>query len=264
MSLAKTYCKEIIRELDVIPVYKPGAPVSVGDVISFGNGLFKPRPIGSFSHVTSLNNLKVKYDVNIDPNPDSYIFTSEGAVGASFKANANAASKASGTLSVGFAREGATYLAAADCSVHYINDVPKVEQQLMSKTGQVDWKNCFIVTAVTIASKALVMQSKSSEAYLTIEGDVKALDDQDASGFDANMELKVTKYGHAAFFKDWSPNVTVFFTLARFKKKFLGNWNVSARTMSTSILLNRETDSFELRGVDPSELIIEDLEKAIL
>ena len=39
--------------------------------------------------------------------------------------------------------------------------------------------------------------------------------------FDANLSLKISKYKEASFLKDWSDNVSVFFKLVRYRRKFL-------------------------------------------
>jgi hypothetical protein len=255
MNLAKAYCKEISKGLDKIPVYLPGTPVAVGDIISFGNGLLNSRPIGSFKHVSSLASLGVSFSEKDDPDPDPYRFASTGAVGVSFDAGANASGKGEGKLNVTFSREGATYLAAVDCRVHRMEDTSELEAQLLPHSTRIDWKNCFIVTSVTVAGKALIMQSSSNTASLTVEGSVSGLQPGQQISVPVSASVKVNAYRDSAFIKDWSDNVTVFFTLARFRKKLLGDWGV--RT-TFSLLINEPTDAYQLIPISPQEIFLEE------
>jgi len=259
MSLAKDYCKEIIKELDKIPVFLPGTPVNVGDIITFGNGFTKPRPVGSFDPVSKLSSFGVSYQVQNekDSDSDSYLYASKGAVGVSFTADANVATVGKGKLEINFNKEGATYLAAIECIVKSIIDTSNLEKQLEPHKNSIDWKNCFIVTSVTIAKRALIMQSNSQSASLVIEGDVKGLQTGSELDVDANISIKINTYKDSAFIKDWSENVTLFFTLARYRKKFLGDWGL---TTKKAMYLNNDSDDFELTPVYPDDLLMDELE----
>jgi hypothetical protein len=257
MSLAKDYCKEIIKELDKIPVFLPGTPVSVGDVITFGKGFVKPRPIGSFDPISKLSSLGVTFQEQDDADPDPYLYASKGSVGVSFTADANAATVGKGKLEINFNKEGATYFAAVDCKVKSIVDTSNLEQQLEPHKNSIDWKNCFIVTSVTVAKRALIMQSNSQSASLVIEGDVKGLQTGSELDVDANISLKINTYKDSSFIKDWSENVTVFFTLARYRKKFLGDWGMATKK---AMYINKDTDNYELTPVYPDDLLMDELE----
>ncbi len=255
MSLAKTYCKEIIRELDKIPVFLPGTPVSVGDIITFGKGFVKPRPIGSFDPISKLSSLGVSYQEEDDENPDTYLYASKGSVGVSFIADANAATVGNGRLEISFNKEASTYFAALDCTVKSIVDAGNLEPQLDIHKKKIDWKNCYIVTSVTIAKKALIMQSNSQNSSLVIEGDVKGLQAGANMSVDANISVKINTYKDSSFIKDWSDNVTVFFTLARFRKKFLGDWGLATKK---AMYINQDSDIYELTPVYPDDLLLEE------
>lgn len=251
MGLAKDYCKEIIKELDKIPVFLPGTPVKVGDVITFGKGFIKPRPIGSFSPVSKLSELGIQIEVDNDNDPDPYLYASKGSVGVSFTADANAASTGQGKLDINFRKEGSTYLAAVDCTVSSIKDTSNLEALLKPHKNKIDWKNCFIVTSVTIAKKALIMQSNSESASLTVEGDVKGLQTGAGVNIDASASVNIKTYTDSSFIKDWSDEVTVFFTLARFRKKIFGDWSIKTKS---AMYINDDNDSFELTPLYPEDI----------
>ncbi len=251
MGLAKDYCKEIIKELDKIPVFLPGTPVKVGDVITFGKGFIKPRPIGSFSPVTKLSELGIEIEVEEDNEPDPYLYASKGAVGVSFVADANAGSSGKGKLDINFRKEGSTYLAAVDCRVDSIKDTSDLDVMLEPHKNKIDWKNCFIVTSVTVAKKALIMQSNSESATLSVEGDVKGLQTGTDVDINASASVNIKTYTDSSFIKDWSDEVTVFFTLARYRKKFLGNWGLKSKS---AMFINDSYDSYELTPLYPEDI----------
>lgn len=160
-------------------------------------------------------------------------------------------------LEINFNKEGATYFAAIDCKVKSMVDTSNLEQQLETHKNSIDWKNCFIVTSVTVAKRALIMQSNSQSASLVIEGDVKGLQTGSELDVDANISLKINTYKDSSFIKDWSENVTVFFTLARYRKKFLGDWGMAT---NKAMYINNDSDNYELTPVYPDDLLMDELE----
>lgn len=258
MSLAINYCKELARELRQNAVYLPGVDVDPGDIITFQEGnIFGPKPIGPFKKVANLSDLGIKLETEQDQNPYSYVYASKGSVSVSFNAGANAGTAANGKLSVNFSKEGSTYLSAVECKQERFKDISNLEELLSPHKSEVDWKQCFIVIAVTVASKALIMQSNTTSASLEIEGEVKGLQpipggsilkNQDVN---ASMQLKINSYKEASFIKDWSSNIPVFFQLVRYKKKFLGGWDVKSARKD---LITSKTDQFIIDPVDPLEI----------
>lgn len=258
MSLAINYCKELAKELRQTAVYLPGVDVSVGDVIAFKEGnIFGPKPLGPFQKVTDLSELNITLETEEDKNPYSYVYASKGSVSVSFNAGGNVGSAGEGKLAVNFSKEGATYLSAVECRQKRFKDISQLEDLLAPYRKEVDWKHCFIVIAVTVAARALIMQSNSSAASLEIEGQVKGL--QPVPGgtllnnadVNANIALKVSSYKEASFIKDWSNKVAVFFQLVRYRKVFLGGWDVKTFRRD---LMTTENDKFHLEAVDPAEL----------
>lgn len=254
-TLAKKYCNEILSELDKIPVYLPGTPVNVGDIISFDNGIFRKRPVGSFDHVSKLQKLNVPFEVEEDNEPDPYIFGSKSGVSIGFEAGATAGSVGQGKLTINFSEEGAIYFAALGCTVRKMSDTTHLKAAIEPHKDRLNWKDAFIVTSVTTARKALIMQSKSNNAKLEIEGDVKNLQPGAGVNLDANAGVKIGRYSDASLIKDWSDNVTVFFSLVRFRKGIWGHWDVEAKK---NMALTTGNENFELAAVYPEDILVYD------
>jgi hypothetical protein len=273
MSLAIKYCKEIARELKQIAVYRPGTSIAPGDIIDFArNSPFGvPRPIGEFKKVGTLQdfNIKAPTETEKESDSDSYVFASKGSVSVSFEAAAEAGKFGQGKLTIGFSREGSTYLSAIDCRETRIKSVITLEEELKEHRSSIDWKEYFIVVSVTVASKALIMQSNTSSANLEIIGEVKNLTPTTSPlrDLNANIDLKIAKYKEASFIMDWSNNVPVFFKLVRYKKKFLGPWDLSAKRASPIALQLNEKDAddseYALSEVDVAELFETENEPAM-
>lgn len=256
MALYKDYCKEIIRQLDKIPVYLPGVFVQVGDIIQFSHrGLFGQRPIGSFTKKTSLSNLDIKFKAESDPDPDPYKLASSKSVSMLFTAEGNAVNGNSGKLEISFTKEGATYLVATECVQTAISDLQSVEKQLHEHEDELNWNDHFIVIGVTVAQNALIMQSSSSSASLTIAGEVKPFDTGSTGQPGGSASVEIKSYKDAAFIKDWSGNVTVFFDLVRFKDMKLKGYNKFTKRMDLNLVSD---SSYKMVNVEPAECLIED------
>ena len=256
MSLFKSYCKEIIRELQKNPVYLPGESIQIGDIIAFKHrGLFGPRAIGSFTKKTDLHKLGIKFNVDADPDPDSYKFSSIGSVSMEFTSAGNLQNTAEGKLAITFSREGATYLAAADCTMSRIDDLLSVENQLSDHVNDLDWDSHYLVVGVTVAKKALIMQSNSSSSSLSLSGEVKSLDVGNGDQVSASIKLNVDAYKDASFIKEWSNNVAVFFDLMRYRDSRLKTYNNVTKRYDLDV----ETElRYRLEFVSPAEGLIED------
>lgn len=258
MSLALSYCKELAQELRQIAVYLPGVDVSIGDIISFKEGnIFGPKPIGPFQKIANLSDLNINLDTEEDLNSYSYVYASKGGVNISFNAAANAGTNAEGKLSVNFSKAGVTYLSAADCKQKRFKDISGLDELLTPHKTEVNWKQYFIVTAVTVAQRALIMQSNSGSASLEIEGQVKGLQPIPGGAIlnngnvNANINLKINSYKEASFIKDWSNYVPVFFQLVRYKKKLLSGYDITTARREN---ITTNEDTFIVEVVDPLEL----------
>ena len=152
LVLFRKYCREIVKELDKIPVYLPGTPVVPGDILRFCDSEALRRPIGSFVHYSNLSELGISFNLLNDNYPDPYLFSSKKSVVVIFIESANATTNITGKLDVSFSRQGATYLAAIDCSLSSIKDLMDVETQLKVAKPDLKCGNCNIVTYVIIAN----------------------------------------------------------------------------------------------------------------
>ncbi len=258
MSLAIDYCKELASELRQMAVYLPGVEVSPGDIINFKEGnIFGAKPIGPFQKVANLTDLNINLETEEDQNPYSYVYASKGSVSVSFNAGSSVSSGSDGKLMVNFSKEGATYLSAVDCIQRRFKDISDLGEQLAHHKMEIDWKKCFIVIAVTIAQRALIMQSNSNSASLELEGQVRGLQPLPGgtilnnAAINANINLKINSYKEASFIKDWSNEVPVFFQLVRYKKVLLRGYDIKSARRE---LMTTNEDPFVLEVVDPLEI----------
>ena len=250
-GLAVTYSKEIIKELDMIPVYYPGTMVKPGDVISFKhfNIFGKPQPVGQFTKEASLTDY-FEIGLETDPNLDPVRFSSRKGVSMEFNAKADVGELGKGELKIAFSREGSSFVAATGMKQVRIRNLDKLKGQLMKHKSKFsgDWSKAFIVTSVRTAQKAMMMQSNSNNGSLTIAGEVKQLQTGAAGNLDIGASVTVSSYKDAAFIKEWSDNVEIFFGLSRFRKKFLGGWTVGHAMAPTN------SSDWELSSVYPNEV----------
>lgn len=279
-GLEVMYSKELAKQLTKIGVVLPGDPVNIGDIIVFPHGkkglwpFRRPAPIGSFHFISSLEKLGVKTQISDpDPDPDTYIFSSRKTVDTDFDfgADGNGDGKgvsASGKLTVNFKAEGAIYFAAIDCRTRRLENLVDIEVNLREYSQKLIWHDTFIVTSLTIADKALIMQSDSNSAMLKISGDIKGLVTKKASDISADANISVNKFTQASFIIPWSDNVTVFFGLSRFVKKEFGmepsqematmnGLDASEFKKLAGEFVNDDNDIYELEPVSALELLDE-------
>jgi hypothetical protein len=236
-SLLKDYSREVARELTKIPVVLPGEPVSIGDVLVFPEGrtgLFGWRivPWGSFQKVHELKQLlglKTPQSIPVETGKDdrdTYLFASRRSTSVHFSAEgsgptpiAGVPASVGGKLNIGFKAEGATYLAAVGCKRTQMKTLDPIVNSLASLMQQLYWKEVFIVSSVTVAERALVMQSATSSGSLEVSGDVQGLLPGGEKVASAAALISITSMRDASFIKPWSENVPIFFSLVRIKGK---------------------------------------------
>jgi hypothetical protein len=256
MSLAKDYCKELIRELDQLPVYLPGRNVHVGDVITFRrDGLFA-RPLGEFQVVTSLQAMDVKIQTRTDENSETYRFSSQRGTSVSFAPNVNAGQVGSGTLKVNFTKAGTLFLAAIDCRREEMINVNTLEQQLTPHRSVVDWNNCYIVTSVTRAARSIVMQSNSTRGQLELTGQTQVLHPSLNLPVEAGVSFSVHSYQDSAFIQDWANQAPIFFSLVRYKRSLFNDWKVGAKAFRPAE--NGIQASYSIVSVDKAEILADE------
>lgn len=273
------YSKEVAKELTKIAVVLPGAPVEVGQIIHFPFGkqgvwpFKKPAPRGAFNVITTLANLNVNPQVSQpDTDGDPYIFSSRRHVkiDADFNVQGDipTGTSANGNLKATFESEGSVYFAAIDCKTTRITNLDQIQVDLNQHRNEIIWNETFLVTSITIASKALIMQSSTKSASLDVGGDIKGLITGSAADISANAQIGVKNFKESSFIKPWSDNVTIFFGLHRFTKSTFGyqpNLNVSRQSPFETFevnkmageLVNSANDKLILEEVSALELLDE-------
>lgn len=256
------YSKEVARELTKIAVVLPGAPVEVGQIVHFPFGkrriwpFRKPAPRGSFNVISTLENLNIQPQISApDGNGDPYIFSSRNSVkidvdyGSSGKEGGkskdikkdknndkiNGADRGNindiniynegsttGKLVASFSAEGAVYFAAIDCKTTRITNLDQIQVDLSKHRNEIVWDDTFLITSVTVAGKALIMQSGSNSASLNLTGNVKGLITGRGSDISVRTSIMIENFRESAFIKPWSDNVTIFIGLHRFTEKKFG------------------------------------------
>jgi len=285
-GLQLIYSKEVAKELTKIAVVLPGAPVEVGQIIYFPFGrrgiwpFKKSAPRGAFNIITTLENLGVTSKVSkADPDGDPYIFSSRKTVkidvDLSIQGNVNPNATAAGKLQATFEAEGSVYFAAIDCKTTSILNLSEIQVDLKKNSHKIIWNETFLVTSVTIASKALIMQSSTKSGSLILEGDVKGLVTGKATDINGNAQIGVRNFKESSFIKPWSDNVTVFIGLHRFKKKYFAfepDLKVSRESSFESLeikkiageLVNSDNDDFKLESVSALEILDDDDFQALI
>ena len=274
------YSKEVAKELTKIAVCLPGAPVEVGQIIHFPFGrsgvwpFRKSAPQGAFNLITTLQNLGINpQETGPDEDGDPYIFASRKSVkiDANFDATGTLTPgvNANGQLNASFEAEGSVYFAAIDCKTNSISNLDQIGVDLEKHTNSLIWDETFLVTSVTIASKALIMQSSTKSAVLTVQVDIKGLVTKNVSDINANAQIGVKNFKESSFIKPWSDNVTIFIGLHRFTKENFGlqpSTIVHRLSAFESIevakiasgLINSPNDKYRLEPVSAFEILDED------
>lgn len=222
------YAKELAKGLGKIAVYLPGESIEVGDIITFPNGksfFGNPRPIGTFKKITSLKNLGITYEMpQFSGSPDSYHFMSKNAINFNIGLNGDIESEIETipsirkTLNIKFTSEGAIYFLANDCDKKELGDLVALEKEINAKGKTILWKDTYLVTSVTIAKKALIMQSRSKSSEISLEGSVDGIQSGIVDASD-NIQFNLKGSKGDVFIKNWSDDVTVFMDVVRFEKE---------------------------------------------
>jgi hypothetical protein len=257
------YSKEIAKNLGKVAVFLPGEHIEVGDIITFPHGkslLGVSRPFGTFKKITSLKKIGIKYGRPIlSKTTNTYHFISKSA--SQFKSSINKnidlgnneLPNSHSTIDIQFSAEGAIYFLAVDCKKKEIKDLNSIEKEINSKGKKMLWKNSYLVTSVTLAKRAFILQSLSKESSLTLQGDIKGiqLGNIDVS---ANSNFNLKKQNGNIFIKNWSNDVTVFMDVVKFEKRVFE----SEIYRSSYNEISLEETEFKLTKVYLNELLDED------
>jgi len=219
---ANAYCKQIIKDLDRIPIYPPTVTRMLGDIIQFKRRrVLRTKPLGSHALITNLKNLKVKFKIRKDIHPAPFKYGSRGVNTNYLNLEGKVSNKITGKLRVSFKNKYSTYLIATDCVTHSIenlNDLNALLKPFYNKSG-IDWENCFIVNSITIAKKAFILQVTNSDSIVELEGKVEGLKPSELqSSIDANLDFNITNDVGSELLIDKAKDINIFFGLVRFKK----------------------------------------------
>lgn len=227
MSLQIQYSKKIAKELGKVAVNLPGAAIKVGDIVQFpfGKGIFRTAPFGSFTKITDLKGLGVNYDETENLNsPDSYQFSSDGSVNfnvglkGDLDLNLEDLPSGNGKLQISFSKKGGIFFYAIGCITKRLNNLQNLENEVKDNGKRILWDNTFLVTSLTTAKKALVLQSISKTSYLVLRGDIKNIHPSSSFKLDIEAKINIEKQSGNMLIKDWSDDVTLLIDVMRFKK----------------------------------------------
>jgi len=262
MSLSISYSKEIAKQLGQIAIYLPGTPVDVGDIITFPNGksfLGKPRPLGAFQKRTSLRDLGIDYkNPKFSESPDTYKFSSSKNIDFGFDTSANAdlnndsLPQGNAAIRISFSSEGAIYFLGYHCDKKQLGDLISIENQINNNSSNLLWEDTYLVTAITVAKKAFIAQSKSKSSSLIVNGNLKGLDTKEVN-VNASTDLKIIKEKGNIMIVDWSDDVTLFMNLIRFKKEVFGRRNY--KNLDTTDSEAKEEFKISFKSVHADELL---------
>jgi len=224
------YSKEIARELNKIAVCLPGDPINVGDIITFPFGrrglINRPAPWGTFRRISRLADLGINIDEpNFSSDSIPYRFSSRNSVSVHFEANATGDlgnvnfPSTNGNLNVNFSAEGSVFFVAVGCQKQELRNLLLIENAVNANKGSMVWDDTFLVVSVTTAERAFIMQANSSNAQLSLAGDVKGLQTSSGVNISASSNIKIIRERESAFIMDWAPNITVFMDVMRFKRE---------------------------------------------
>jgi hypothetical protein len=167
--------------------------------------------------------------------------------------------QAEGKLDIAFNKAGSVYFAAVECGKVEMTNLSQVQVDLAQHKRDIIWRDTFLVSSVTTARKALIMQSSTSSGKLAVTGAVKGLQ-AGAGSVTANANVTVESASDASFLKDWSDNVTVFFGLHKFEKIKFGRTDMIRAAEGASAvtdLVNSDDDQFRLIALSPRDFMIE-------
>lgn len=250
MPLSFEYCKEIAKELDLIPVYLPGSQINVGDIITFGEDFFgnAVKPLGTFIHSTTLSNLGIQVNSKLATDKRTYKYATRNGTKVSFKTANKVGSLGSGELEVKFLKEGSSFLYALNCQENSLQNLPQLHMDLEKNNSNVNWNHHYIVSSVMIAEQAIIMQSSSSSGSLLIEGDVHNLQPHIATNISSSVIVSKTRSKDSAFFQEWSSNVAIFMKLIRWKKNLFRDSKIQILGDENMGIGNLDMSNFEEVG----------------
>ena len=223
--------------------------VKLGDYGTFTNGYFvrigniKDLPFG------------LTFGADIDPNPTSEEFQSEGSVSVNTYAKGDIGPAgtplAKATLEVGFSKDEAVFFSAAAVRYNQISNLTTLGQSILDFYNSKKWeKRHFIVTRLIEAERAVVLISGSSNSKISIEADANA-PEIDLSN--TSLKLSITKSAKVSY-KIIAEKCSLGFGLSRVFNPIFAKPEFKGRSNQITF---REID--ESRSIDKDNLAFGDV-----
>ena len=208
----EVYVNGVKKELNnYYGAWLPSTRYELGDVGLLKNNLF--------DRVTSLKNLGISFTPSRDSDSTKIDYVSESSVSRVIKAagqlNPNLPNIPEGQAGIGieFSKEGAFIIQAEECYELFIEDLVKLEKDILQVYQEGNWKSRWVVITQLMSTPnatILISNSSQSKIELSAEGDVTL---QGVSLGNAQAKFAVrAEIGKVLKFID-AKNVTPFFKL---------------------------------------------------
>ncbi len=205
MSLESLYSSEMRHQIKQFPIWRPGDPISAGDIGELRGGVFIKQ--------TELSDRypDLEFSVSSTALKNPYLFMSKGSKAGAVEVSSPipGALNVNAKVKISFGGKGAVIFASADLTRHTIDNLYEVRRYIRDRRE--DWPKGMVLAAVVhTAGNFRVLISESKNGSVTLAGNAKALgaiDIADASvsvslenaaGYDsqrASGPISVTAYG---------------------------------------------------------------------
>ncbi len=247
-SIKSKFITEIKKELGYFTTWLPGEPVKLGDVGVMVDSAFERR--------TSLKNLGVKFDIIKDETKSDIKYTSSEAVDEVILVDGNVAEEipnpigdAKIEIKFNFLREGAIVFETKGAKTNNINNIPKLEKDILNLKSNGEWKDEWVIIKEVInvdSATILISNSSLSESKLEVGADIEVLKSVDIG--DAKLKLKSVYSKDMAFESIAKESLTPLFNVVQLKKKF---WTGDLELET----IKSQTVNLELDSTDKKENI---------
>ena len=240
-NIKSKFITEIKKELGYFTTWLPGEPVKLGDVGVIVDGVFERR--------TSLKNLGIIFNTIKDKTKSDINYTSSEAVDESILVNGDIAKEipnpignAELEIKFNFLREGAIVFKTKGTKVYSIDDIAKLEKDILKLKSKGKWKDEWVVIEKVLnvdSATILISNSSLSESKFKIGADIDILKNINIG--DAKLKLESVYSKDMAFESIAKEPLTPLFKMIKLKKKF---WigDLELRTVKSKAV-NLELDS---------------------
>ena len=190
MSLAKTYQKKVYSHYQMLPIWRPGTPLELGDIVQKKGGAYIRT-----SRLKDVDN-SIEFEVREDLTGDSEEFDDNGSVTITTKLKGNIAIpntslgiEDAGAL-VEFENDNSIYMKMLNVQYKSIVDQIGLGKRILALYKDGQWaKSMAIVTEVAVCDSATIILSKKRGGKIEIKANVEGeIADIDL----ANAELGLT------------------------------------------------------------------------